>query len=131
MRFIWDGEPIAMSIPSALPPPAAPPPNPPPPQAARAGPLAAAEAEITRPVLREGRPTASSGDSQGLGGLPNPSIRMDPALGIVVLEFRDQRGAVRSIPTERELEAYRAAATRHERSGEKLVAEPAKDADRP
>ncbi len=40
--------------------------------------------------------------------LPNPTLRLDPGLAIVVIEFRDGAGGVRSsIPTERQLEAYR------------------------
>lgn len=42
-------------------------------------------------------------------GLPNPSLRLDPALGLVVLEFRDQAGRTATLPTERELAAYRSA----------------------
>jgi len=44
---------------------------------------------------------------------PNPSLRVDPALNIVVLEFRSANGdVVRSMPTERELANYRAAIRR-------------------
>lgn len=39
--------------------------------------------------------------------LPNPQLRLDAALGLVVLEFRDRGGQARTIPTERELDAYR------------------------
>jgi len=40
---------------------------------------------------------------------PNPSLRLDPELEIVVLEFRDEAGQVRNtIPTEQQLAAYRA-----------------------
>jgi hypothetical protein len=40
--------------------------------------------------------------------LPNPTLRLDPGLAIVVIEFRDETGAVRStIPTEQQLDAYR------------------------
>jgi hypothetical protein len=39
--------------------------------------------------------------------IPNPSLRLDPALGLVVLEFRDQAGRTSTLPTERELAAYR------------------------
>jgi hypothetical protein len=39
--------------------------------------------------------------------LPNPSSHLDAALGLVVLVFRDANGQTRSIPSERELEAYR------------------------
>lgn len=43
--------------------------------------------------------------------LANPTLRLDPALGIVVMEFRSGSGMpARSIPTETELAAYRAAA---------------------
>ncbi len=38
----------------------------------------------------------------------NPRLRIDPALNIVVIEFRDEAGQVGlSIPTPRELDAYR------------------------
>lgn len=44
---------------------------------------------------------------------PNPSLRLDAALGIIVMEFRDKSGGVAStLPTERELQAYRSAASR-------------------
>lgn len=43
--------------------------------------------------------------------LPNPSLRLEPALGLVVMEFRNSAGEVaETIPTQRELEAYRSAA---------------------
>jgi hypothetical protein len=43
-------------------------------------------------------------------GPPNPRLRMDRDLGIVVIEFRDASGQVSvSVPTQRELEAYRSA----------------------
>ena len=43
--------------------------------------------------------------------MPNPTLRLDPTLGLVVIEFRDERGAVKnSFPTERQLAAYRASA---------------------
>jgi hypothetical protein len=39
--------------------------------------------------------------------IPNPSLRFDPALGLVVLEFRGDTGAVTtSIPSQRQLQAY-------------------------
>jgi hypothetical protein len=39
---------------------------------------------------------------------PNPSLRLDGALGMVIIEFHAESGAVTtSIPTERQLEAYR------------------------
>jgi hypothetical protein len=43
--------------------------------------------------------------------LPNPALRLDPGLGIVVLEFRSAHGPrAETIPTRRELDAYRSAA---------------------
>jgi hypothetical protein len=43
--------------------------------------------------------------------LPNPRLRLDGTLGMVVLEFRDGVGRLaHSIPTAREIAAYRAAA---------------------
>lgn len=41
---------------------------------------------------------------------PNPTLRIEPALGLVVLELHGPGGETRTIPSERELEAYRSAA---------------------
>jgi hypothetical protein len=39
--------------------------------------------------------------------IPNPSLRLDPVLGIVVIEFRSDTGAVTtSVPSQRQLQAY-------------------------
>jgi hypothetical protein len=44
--------------------------------------------------------------------LPNPSLRLDAGLGMVVLEFRDDNGDVTgTIPSQRVLDAYRTHAT--------------------
>lgn len=41
---------------------------------------------------------------------PNPRLRLDPALGVVVMEFLDSAGKVeRSAPSEAQLQAYRRA----------------------
>ncbi len=41
-------------------------------------------------------------------GAPNPMLTLDPALGLVVLQFRDGAGgATTSIPTQQQLDAYR------------------------
>ena len=38
---------------------------------------------------------------------PNPQLQLDPALGVVVIEFRNAAGTVTtSIPSQRQLEAY-------------------------
>ena len=40
--------------------------------------------------------------------LPNPQLRIEPALNLVVLEFRDKVGEVAlSIPSPKQIEAYR------------------------
>ena len=61
--------------------------------------------------------------------LPNPRLRLDPALGIVVLEFRGTSGQpARSLPTEHELAAYRAAAiSGARRPGEETAAQSTSD----
>lgn len=45
---------------------------------------------------------------------PNPTLRLDSGLGMVVIEFRDSSGeVVASLPTPREINAYRVAAITH------------------
>ena len=62
----------------------------------------------------EPRPTAglvAAGPIAAGQAMPNPTLRLDPTLGLVVIEFRDERGAVEnSFPTERQLAAYRTSA---------------------
>ena len=42
--------------------------------------------------------------------LPNPTMRLDPALGLVVIEFHNNAGEVTtSLPGARQLDAYRTA----------------------
>lgn len=39
---------------------------------------------------------------------PNPTLELDPALGLVVIQFRDANGAVTSsIPSQQQIDAYR------------------------
>lgn len=53
-------------------------------------------------------PADRSPDKLAPAAPPNPTMRLDPALEIVVLEFRDDNGRVRNtIPTEQQLAAYR------------------------
>ena len=58
-------------------------------------------------------PTQQSGYGtiEPIGGgsaLPNPTLRLDAALGIVIIEFRNAAGEIAdSIPTQQQLEAYR------------------------
>lgn len=75
-------------------------------EATRAPPAEAAPAGAPRPTGGE----APAADSAGTAP-PNPALRMDPELGLVIMEFRDRRGEVAAtIPTSRELDAYRRAA---------------------
>jgi len=51
---------------------------------------------------------AGSGGADVGKPMPNPTLRLDPGLALVVIEFRDGDGKVReTIPTEAQLEAYR------------------------
>ncbi len=94
--------------------PAAMPPSPvalSPPPALLAGDAAASPAAAAlgaAPSPARAPPAAVPGAAEGVG--PNPALRFDPMIGLLVLEFRDQRGESRTIPTERELQAYRTAA---------------------
>ncbi len=57
----------------------------------------------------------------GKPSLPNPSLRLDSQLGLVVIEFRNDSGMVtESIPTQRQLQAYRDS----ERTGSNTSAAP-------
>jgi hypothetical protein len=75
----------------------------------------------SQPTLLEGSraPTGMVGASRPAGAVPpaasgdlgpaNPRLRIDRDLGMVVIEFRDAAGRVSvSLPTPREIEAYRA-----------------------
>lgn len=86
---------------------------PPPPSPARPAP----RVEAPRGGGGGGTEATRAGAPEGL--TPNPSLRVDPSLNIVVLEFRDAAGEVRrSIPTERELATYRAALRRGDQAAE-------------
>jgi hypothetical protein len=79
-------------------------------------PLRASETFHTVPVAPPpvgGRPPPATVATEpaAASAAPNPALRMDPELGLVVLEFRNLRGEeAATIPTTRELEAYRRAA---------------------
>lgn len=69
--------------------------------------VAAAAADAPR--MGAGAAESGAGASAGAAA-PNPALRLDPELGLVVLEFRDRQGEVAaSLPTPRELDAYRRA----------------------
>jgi hypothetical protein len=61
---------------------------------------------VTSPVRNSTAPTTTE-PAATTAGNPNPTLRLDPALGLVVIEFVSKSGAVTmSIPTQRELTAY-------------------------
>ena len=72
----------------------------------RIGPPSAATADLARTRSRD---TADKAPPAAIAtALPNPALRLDPALALVVIEFRDDSGVVRnSIPTQQQLAAYR------------------------
>jgi hypothetical protein len=60
--------------------------------------------------------------------MPNPALRLDPVLGLVVVQFRDDQGKVVStLPTERELAVYRNAGKRAANSAVPAGAQPARE----
>ena len=71
------------------------------------------------PALTTGDPApdskeSASGGSSGAGSAAaapiyaNPALRLEPALGLVVIEFRDSSGELtKSIPSQRQLQAYK------------------------
>lgn len=84
-----------------------------PPRAADAlsspSPPTASPVGAARPPSHSGA-VAGTTEAVAASTAPNPALRMDAELGLVVLEFRNSRGeAVATIPTSRELDAYRRA----------------------
>jgi len=52
--------------------------------------------------------------------LPNPTLRLDPVLGLVVIEFHNSAGELtHTIPGQRQLDAYRMARELNDASGPK------------
>ena len=68
--------------------------------------IAEPPAEPPAPVRSE--PAERSAAVPDAPANPNPRLRLDPALGLVVMELRDLQGHIETVPTERELAAYRA-----------------------
>lgn len=59
-------------------------------------------------VSRPGTALPPPGEAAAMPLTPSPSLAIDPALNLVVLEFRDDSGAVvNTIPSARQLAAYR------------------------
>lgn len=74
-------------------------------------PFRAAEVPPAATPMRAAASPVPAAEVAPAPALPNPALRIEPALGLVVLEFRDNAGEVaETIPTQRELEAYRSAA---------------------
>lgn len=71
-------------------------------------PLRAADPVLPPSLARPVETSAPAPRAAAAPVLPNPQLRLDAALGLVVIEFRDRGGESRTIPTERELDAYRA-----------------------
>ena len=86
--------------------------------------------DLTVPSVTPSAVTESAGQTKGSANMPpaepkvvvtvpslvqpNPSLQLDPALGLVVIEFRNDSGAItNSIPSERQLRAYERWATTH------------------
>lgn len=61
--------------------------------------------EVMIPAPHPAEPAAAAPSTTGH---PNPTVRLDPALGMVVVAFHNEHGAVTtSMPTQQQLEAYR------------------------
>jgi hypothetical protein len=75
--------------------------------AIRAGPVSSID---TPPSTGQRSGSASPSQPQTVAATPlaNPSLVLDPSLGLVVIEFRNNAGdVVNSIPSARQLAAYR------------------------
>ncbi len=71
--------------------------------AVRAGSDGTTEAKM--PMISESPPRAEP--APAASPITNPTLRLDAALGIVVIEFRNDSGAITSsVPSQRQLQAY-------------------------
>jgi hypothetical protein len=72
---------------------------------------AVSTAEPARAALRAPEEAMPEPPAVATPAVPNPKLRLDGGLGMVVLEFRGKDGEVaNSVPSSRAIEAYRAAA---------------------
>jgi len=69
-------------------------------------PVAPQDLAFSRGAVAPAPPQVSAAPPKPAPG-PNPSLRVDPQLGIVVLEFEDGQGKTVTLPTQRMLAAYR------------------------
>ncbi|MCO6416993.1 hypothetical protein JYK14_12595 [Siccirubricoccus sp. KC 17139] len=75
------------------------------------------------PAAEPARTAEAEVGTQPFQATPNPAMKLDPRLGLVVLQFRDEQGEVTAtLPTERELAAYRNAGKRAEGGGSAAAA---------
>ena len=80
-------------------------------------PIHSAPVHAVRAIQPAGDPTAAGKDAASAKNTPepkpvqpytNPDLRLDPALGLVVIEFHDESGKlINSIPNQRQIDAYR------------------------
>lgn len=71
-------------------------------------PIAGPSENPTEPKPEAFIPPATASPPQTGPPILNPTLRLDPALGLVVIEFRDESGNVTaSIPSQRQIDAYR------------------------
>lgn len=67
-------------------------------------------ASVPRASIQTPQPAPGTPPPAAVPPPPNPSMRLDPILGVVVMEFRNGSDQVqRSVPSEPELQAYRLA----------------------
>jgi hypothetical protein len=68
---------------------------------------AAASVTPVGPVAELPEPTTAPSQTAAVSLIPSPELRIDPASGIVVIEFRSHDGKViNSIPSQQQLDAY-------------------------
>lgn len=78
-------------------------------------PIAPAIPAAPRAGIPAAPPAAPPAEASPAAAGPNPRLRIDPALNLLVVEFRGQDGSIiRTAPTEQELRDYRAAQRRGE-----------------
>ncbi len=65
--------------------------------------------EAPRAPQRSDASVASEAVASQAPATPNPRLRLDGSLGLVVIEFRNRGETVATLPTPREIQAYRAA----------------------
>ena len=62
----------------------------------------------TAALARGGGPAPPAPTAKPVQPYTNPDLRLDPALGLVVIEFHDDSGKLtNSIPSQRQIDAYR------------------------